>query len=84
MEESFHIVLDYVESFFHTLAMPSITKRLAQRYVAEGDELAKDALTAIEELRAALLTMVTLEADPHYSNSRAILRAAKRALAKHK
>lgn len=54
----------------------SITKRLEQRYVVEGDELARDALVAIRELRDALKAMVLNQVEG--------LRAARKALAKHR
>ena len=56
--------------------MPPITKRLEQRYVVEGDELAHDALTAIRELRAALQALVLDTAKG--------LKVARAALAKHR
>lgn len=56
--------------------MAPITKRLEQRYLVEGDELANDALRAIQQLRAALQEMVL---DPVKG-----MKAARQALAKHR
>ena len=60
----------------HASVMPPITKRLEQRYVVEGDELAQEALTAIRELRAALQALVLDTAKG--------LKVARAALAKHR
>ncbi len=53
-----HVVLAWLHALMHHADMASITKRLEKRYVVEGDELARDALAAIRELRAALAAMV--------------------------
>ena len=62
--------------YVHYAGMAAITKRLEKRYVAEGDELAHDALVAIRELREALQAMVL--------DSTKGLRQARAALAKHR
>ena len=74
-----YIVLDAVPSVWHITGMAkltAITRLLEKRYVAEGDELARDALLAIRELREALAQMVL---DPVKG-----LRQARAALAKHR
>jgi hypothetical protein len=65
-----------VAEYVHYAGMATITKRLEKRYVAEGDELAHDALVAIRELREALIGMVL--------DSTENLRLARAALAKHR
>ena len=56
--------------------MAPITKRLEQRYIVEGDELAQDALVAIRQLREALQELML---DPVKG-----MKAARQALAKHR
>lgn len=63
-------------TLWHITGMAPITKRLEQRYLVEGDELANDALRAIQQLRAALQEMVL---DPVKG-----MKAARQALAKHR
>ncbi len=71
-----HYLLAMVHACVHHSVMAPIPKRLEQRYVVEGDELAADALKAIQELRAALAGLVL--------DSVKGLKAARTALAKHR
>ena len=64
--------------------MATITKRLEKRYVAEGDELAHDALVAIRELREALQATARVVAADRGNAYVHELRLARAALAKHR
>ena len=61
----------------HNASMPhKITSRLEKRHAVEGDELARDALVAILDLREALQALVV--------DTRKGLAIARKALAKHR